>query len=830
VIERIETGFRRLAAAQVARPWTFVIVSWLIVAASIPFLAKLELHSSWTSLLPTDKPSVVDLERVGQRVGGLTTLSVVVESRDLPAMQRFVTELVPRLERLGPPVRAVDWNMSAYEDFVTEHRELYADLEDLEEIRDSLQDRLAYERGRANPFFVQLDDEVPPDPRVTLQRIEERTREATANRPPGGFYVHPDGRTLVVFVRADTSSGNAADLRKLSREVAAAVDAVSPTRFATDMRVSYAGSVVDTREEHEAIEHELTVATVLSVVLVLGLLWGFFRRIRSMPVIGFALSVPVLATFAFAQITIGHLNTSTAFLGSIVVGNGVNPFIVWLARFFEERRRGYALELAVAEAHVGAWQGTLAASLAASVAYGSLIVTDFRGFRDFGVIGLVGMILCWLGSALLLPASTVVIERWRPMTAERLDASKPWFGPLVVRFVFAAPRSIVAIGVLLGVVSIGLAVKAVERGPFELDFRKLRSQSVSATRSQELGRRIKEITGPGNSSESNVYIVLDRLEDVGPLRSRLERMRDHDHAPWGRVRTLEDLLPSDQADKITVLGEIREILEQYRRYAGADLTASIDRYEPEEEITPLGLADIPMATARLFSERDGTRGRIIVVSGQRGRSVWDGNYLVTWARELRKVRLPNGQRPPLAGTAPIFADMIESILVDGPKAVLAALVATIVLLIFTFRRNSDRVVTLATLLLGMAWMCGVMAAAGTKLNFLNFVAFPITCGVGADYGVNVMKRFVLDRGKGLKTAIRAAVEDSGGAVILCSLTTIVGYGTLFISSNPALRSFGFAMTVSEVTCLVAAIVVLPAGLAMLVRDREPSTVAISPQP
>lgn len=828
VIQRIEDGFRRLAAAQVRSPWWFVVAAWLLIAGSVPFLAKLELHSSWTSLLPTDKPSVVDLERVGRRVGGLTSLSIVVESQDLPAMQRFVTALVPRLERIGPPVRAVDWNMSVYSDFVRAHRELYASVEDLEDVRDSLQDRLTYERGRANPFFVQLDDEVPPDPRLVLERIETRASEAAGRRPPGGFYAHPDGTMLVVFIRADTSSGNAADLRRLTRDVEAAVRAVGPANYAADLRVSYAGSVIDTREEHAAIEAELSQATGLSVVLVLALLWGFFRSARSMPIIGFALMVPVLMTFAYAQIAIGHLNTSTAFLGSIVVGNGVNPYVVWLARYYEERRRGLSLAESLAETHLGAWQGTLAASVAAALAYGSMIVTDFRGFHDFGVIGLVGMLLCWLGSALLLPAAVVVVERLRPLTAEAFASSKPWFGPLVTRLVFGSPGALLAGGLVLALASVGVSALAIAKGPFELDFRKLRSESASATTSQTLGRRIKEIIGPGNS-ESNVYIVLDRREDVAPLRARLEDLRDHHRAPWGNVRTLDDLLPKDQEAKILVLGEIREILEQYRRYADADLARTIDRYEPAEEIAPLTLQDLPTETARLYSERDGTRGRIVVVSGKRGRSVWDGSYLVEWAKALRTVRLPDGSRPPLAGTAPVFADMIESILEDGPKAALAALGVTILLLAFTFRSWRDQALTLGALLLGLLWMAGVMAAAGMKLNFLNFVAFPISCGVGADYGVNVMKRYVLDRAKGADEAIRAAIEDSGGAVILCSLTTIVGYSTLLISSNPALRSFGFAMSVSEVTCLAAALLVLPAALVVAMRRRPDPSVVNSQQ-
>ncbi len=45
----------------------------------------------------------------------------------------------------------------------------------------------------------------------------------------------------------------------------------------------------------------------------------------------------------------------------------------------------------------------------------------------------------------------------------------------------------------------------------------------------------------------------------------------------------------------------------------------------------------------------------------------------------------------------------------------------------------------------MAWLVAFLALRHIKLNFLNFVALPITIGVGADYVINVMKRRDLER-------------------------------------------------------------------------------------
>ena len=47
-------------------------------------------------------------------------------------------------------------------------------------------------------------------------------------------------------------------------------------------------------------------------------------------------------------------------------------------------------------------------------------------------------------------------------------------------------------------------------------------------------------------------------------------------------------------------------------------------------------------------------------------------------------------------------------------------------------------------------------------------------------------------------------------VILASLTTIFGYATLLIADNQALASFGSLAIVGEVTCLITALVMVPA--------------------
>jgi len=129
-----------------------------------------------------------------------------------------------------------------------------------------------------------------------------------------------------------------------------------------------------------------------------------------------------------------------------------------------------------------------------------------------------------------------------------------------------------------------------------------------------------------------------------------------------------------------------------------------------------------------------------------------------------------------------------------------------------------------------------MAALGLKINFLNFIAIPIAFGLGVEYAVNVMRRYVQEEAEGNANAVQAAVAETGGAVILCSITTILGYITLHSSQNQAIQSFGDAGGISEVACISAAVLTIPATLLWLERRAQkrkpaaPPTASETPHP
>jgi predicted RND superfamily exporter protein len=226
--------------------------------------------------------------------------------------------------------------------------------------------------------------------------------------------------------------------------------------------------------------------------------------------------------------------------------------------------------------------------------------------------------------------------------------------------------------------------------------------------------------------------------------------------------------------------------------------------------------DLPVGAARAFTETDGTRGRIVYIAPTDGASLEDVRYLLRWADSFRETRLPDGSVVVGSGRAVIYADMMAAVIQAVPPAVCLSFLATLAVVVVAFRGKRSAGFVVVALLVGVAWLGGLFALFKIRVNFLNFIALPITFGIGADYSVNIVQRYQRE-GRG---GAVAAVRETGGAVILCSLTTTFGYLALVTSVNFAVRSLGLAAVLGEVSCLLAAVLVLPAGLTLWDRRKE----------
>jgi predicted RND superfamily exporter protein len=177
---------------------------------------------------------------------------------------------------------------------------------------------------------------------------------------------------------------------------------------------------------------------------------------------------------------------------------------------------------------------------------------------------------------------------------------------------------------------------------------------------------------------------------------------------------------------------------------------------------------------------------------------------------LRDAATVDGRALPVAGSLVLSSDIATALKRDGPRTTALSLAAVLAICGLAFRSARLSAAAVVSVLAGVVLMLGAMAWGNQHLNFSNFVALPITFGIGADYAINVLKRHQSESDKSLANALSA----TGGAVALCSLTTIIGFSSLLIAQNRALFSFGVFAVAGEVACLATALLLLPSALAI----------------
>lgn len=829
-----------LTSLQVRKPWLLIITALALTAISTVFALRLKLQTGFESLLPESRASVKELKRVTALTTGVSTVFVVLEGNEktpVSALRAAGDALVPELEKIGPPwVGHAETGVHDSVRYLSPRAGLFLSQEKLESLRDDIDARYAKAVGAASGLFVDLGEDeaeatdggAPQAMDFTSIRQSLTIEGADVDRYPDGYYQSKDGHSLIVLVRSKVANGDFDKGSEVLRRIREVVAANNLTKFDPAITVGYAGDLETSVTEFEAINRDLTDVGIAGSLMIAGVVLLYYLRARMVMLLLATIGIGVSWTFGMTEVTIGKLNIATGFLFTIIAGNGLNFAIIYMARYLEARR-DHEVEKSIGITLRETWVPTLTAGAAAGASYGSLGATDFRGFHDFGIIGGVGILLCWVATYWALPSMLVVTERIWPITKEfggplatlRKKTGNGNFGAPFVWLVSHFPRAVAGIGLALAVVGAVAGVFWVKNDPIEYDLRNLRTDASERANEMRLDALGNDVTG--HVGASGMAILVDDPKEVPLLKAELYKRRDaapEDLKPFKALHALQDFVPEGQEAKIPVLQRIRQrILRAHA--AGAvkeEDWKSIEPLLPPLDLKPFGMSELPEALARAFTEADGTRGRIVYISPTAIPLVDDAHYLFRWADSYRETKLPDGKTVLGSGRAVIYADMWASVVEDVPKAVWLSFGATVLVVIVAFRGGRSTIAVLGALLVGIAWMMALLVAFNVKLNFLNFVALPITFGIGVDYSVNVVQRYVREgRGSAL-----LAIKETGGAVILCSMTTTLGYLALLRSANFGVRSLGVAAFIGELCCLLASVLVLPAVLLLIDRNKVPT--------
>jgi len=824
-----------LSPSGLPRDSSRTFVTWLLRRGSLIWMVALllaipaawrtahlyaNLHSDMEELLPPDAASVRAVSELRQRMPGLQFLGVLADVGEnasperIAAAQRFIDDLAVRM-RTYPSnlVGGVRVGFAAERAFIERYTSVLIDKADLQTIRERTEERIRYEYGRRAGTLI---DEDEPPPLLDFSDIEKRYAQDSAwQKLQGDRFTSPALGLSLLLIETGGFSTSAHLAKELMDRVAKDVAALGgPSAYAQGMRIGYTGDVAISAEETSALVQDLTLSSLLVVAAVGLALMVFFRWWPCVVTLILPLGLATVYAFALASLLgVRVLNSNTAFLGSIIVGNGINFGIVQLARYMEERRTGQNVHEALARGLWGTRVGTLSAALAAAVSYASLVVMQFRGFRQFGVIGGLGMVLAWLTTFVLAPPLIAWMDRREPHvepTALRFFG-KASLMPALARLVGRYPRMILLLAATLSLAAI-LQIRHISSNQLEYDLSRMRRADTWKSGEGYWGHKMDTLLG---QYLTPLVMLTDSPAEARAVAAELRQTMQTPplNEMVARVRTLDDMLPADQSERLAEIARIRKKLTPTIRKSLTDEQRSkVDQLLGQDGTPVIELGAIPRTLLRGLQERDGFADKAVLIYPKLTAGLWDGPRNEAFVTTLRSIaRVPEsmgGRSARLAGGPPLTADIIASMRHDGSLASVLAFFGVVLTVLLLFRARLATPYVLASLLMGVLWMLALCMALRIKINFINFIAFPITFGIGVDYAVNVMARYLSDGSRDVGGAIRG----TGGAVALCSVTTIIGYSSLLVAKNVGLYYFGFLAVLGELTCLTVAVIVLPAAL------------------
>ena len=150
------------------------------------------------------------------------------------------------------------------------------------------------------------------------------------------------------------------------------------------------------------MKDDLRRASFLALALVLLLLLAVSRQIAAPIILAIPLGLGIAATLAITARTIGQLNIVSGFLVTALIGIGIDYGIHLYLRFLEYlpgRTRSDAMLRAI-QASFGA---CLTSGLTTAAAFLAMLYSDFRGFKEYGQIASIGVLVSLLFTFVSLP-------------------------------------------------------------------------------------------------------------------------------------------------------------------------------------------------------------------------------------------------------------------------------------------------------------------------------------------------------------------------------------------------------------------------------------------
>lgn len=822
----------RITELLLRRPRRVLVVALAIVLVSAAAATRLRLDPDVLNLIPRGNREVNEFRELLRETGTLDFHVVVVgfPNGSDPATYFALLDRIGEQLRKSERIESVTWrlpDMFAVIDRVIPYSLLVLTPQQLDAVAQKLTDesiRASVERNRAllqTPQSTVAKQLVRVDPFNLLSLYMEKVQRAGAGLKVDfstGYYVSSDRRAAIIIARPRRAAQDLPFSRSVvdeTRRVTA--EALAEFRAANSgvalPTIGTTGGYAIAANDEKIIRQDMVINSITSMLGVLALYLYAYRRPSAMLYAAAPMTAAIIITFGLGAVTYGTLSAASTGFAALLAGLGVDFMTVLYERYVDERNRGAEIEDAVRTLMRHTLPGVVVGALTTAATFYAFLATEFRGMTELGFLTGSGILIFLLCVIFLFPAVLIIVERRRAGKRElRVHAMG---SGLIVRASLVRPKAVI-IGWTVVVIVAAIMAKDVH---FNDSLQGLRATGNEAVRMQD------EVTGRfGQSFDAMMYgvrgatgsEVIERTEAAIPELEEMARNRT-----IGSFQSITTFLPGEAQQRATIdrlrRGESGEFsfarIERTFRKALADNGFRSDAYDEVlplyaqafaqreplriETLQRLGLGD----TVQRFVKKT-TSGFVSIVYVYPATGKWPRS-LPDELQEFRK-RHPEGV---LTGVNLVSETLRTITRTDASRASLLGLVLVFALVWIGFRSFLRACFVFVPFIAGCTCMLGFMATFGLEFNFMNAFVGLMLVGTATDYAVYMLQRYDESPDDFGENAL-----ETGRAVVLAALMSIIGFASFAISHYPGVRSIGLASVIGIALSCLASITLLPALL------------------
>ncbi|KYK20105.1 hypothetical protein AYK24_04275 [Thermoplasmatales archaeon SG8-52-4] len=150
-----------------------------------------------------------------------------------------------------------------------------------------------------------------------------------------------------------------------------------------------------------------------------------------------------------------------------------------------------------------------------------------------------------------------------------------------------------------------------------------------------------------------------------------------------------------------------------------------------------------------------------------------------------------------------------------------ALVLVSIVLFFFHRTFKGIIIAFLPPTYAIVLTFGVLGIVQPELTIISVAIIALLLGLGVDYTIHLMNRFTEEHAIEDKVErIEKILNFTGRAVLLSTVTTIIGFTSLMISSISPIVTFGFGCAIGILFCFISAIVIVPCLVLILKFEKK----------